>query len=355
MMNKQESPEFVQTSLAGAMSLGLKRGRFYRDAYPGSLNLLLTYADGCLANCSYCGLARERRTAPEDNTFIRVRWPTCSLEEIIRILRNPSPAVSGSVRRLGRICLSMVTHPRAEADCCEIVRHLGNETTLPVSVLVSPTARENAGAFFSRLKNLGADRVGIAVDAATPKLFASLRGPAVGGPHRWETYWSAVEQAVEAFGENCVSVHLIVGLGETEQAIVSTMEKVQKYGAQAHLFAFCPEEGSPLSHVPQAPLGQYRRMQLAAYLLKHGIIDVNDIIFNSAGTIVDFGMALTDLLGEDLASGEPFMTSGCPDGSGCVACNRPYGNERPGPVLRNYPFAPTTDDISVIKGQIWHA
>ena len=71
------------------------------------------------------------------------------------------------------------------------------------------------------------------------------------------------------------------------------------------------------------------------------------------GKITGFGRRLAELLGENLASGEPFMTSGCPNREGCVACNRPYGNERPGPVLRNYPFRPETQDINIIKGQIW--
>ena len=31
----------IQTSLAGAMALGLERGGFYRGGAPGSLNLLL--------------------------------------------------------------------------------------------------------------------------------------------------------------------------------------------------------------------------------------------------------------------------------------------------------------------------
>ncbi len=74
-IEKQESPDFVQTSLAGAMALGLEPGSFYRNAYPGSLNLLMTYQNGCRANCSNFGLARERKTEPEEKTFIREKWP----------------------------------------------------------------------------------------------------------------------------------------------------------------------------------------------------------------------------------------------------------------------------------------
>lgn len=34
-----------------------------------------------------------------------------------------------------------------------------------------------------------------------------------------------------------------------------------------------------------------------------------------------------------------------------VACNRPFANSRPGPDLRNYPFAPTPEDVARIREQ----
>ncbi|SMD12066.1 radical SAM protein [Sporomusa malonica] len=352
-IGRLESPDYVQTSLAGAMALGLEPGSFYRNAYPGSLNLLMTYQEGCRANCSYCGLARERHAAPDENTFIRVKWPAYKLSNIIEILMRPPQAAAAKVQRLGRICISMITHPEAADDCIEIVKRLSDATPLPISVLASPTMLQDASAFFRDIKSAGADRVGIAVDAATPELFSATRGQAVGGPHRWETYWESIEQAVKVFAKDYVSVHLIVGLGETEQAMVQTIQKANKYGAQAHLFSFCPEPGSLLSNHKPPSLGQYRRIQVAAYLLNRNQITADELCFDAHGKIISFGKQLDALLGDDLAAGQPFMTSGCPNREGCVACNRPYGNERPGPVLRNYPFQPGDSDIQTIKGQIW--
>ena len=60
----RESPEYVRLSLAADMSLGFRRGRFWRDARMTCVNLLLAYEDGCKANCAYCGLARERVAGP---------------------------------------------------------------------------------------------------------------------------------------------------------------------------------------------------------------------------------------------------------------------------------------------------
>ena len=61
--------------MAAAIELGLKPGRMIRGCSCGCINLLQTYPHGCAANCSYCGLARERPGLAEDNTFIRVSWP----------------------------------------------------------------------------------------------------------------------------------------------------------------------------------------------------------------------------------------------------------------------------------------
>src|SRR3970040_1628037 len=68
------SPDYVRISMAAAIELGLKPGHIHRCSC-NCINLLQNYPEGCYANCTYCGLARERPGVPEDNTFIRVAWP----------------------------------------------------------------------------------------------------------------------------------------------------------------------------------------------------------------------------------------------------------------------------------------
>jgi biotin synthase len=63
--------------------------------------------------------------------------------------------------------------------------------------------------------------------------------------------------------------------------------------------------------------------------------------FGPEGNLVDCGIPLGDL-NEISASGEPFLTSGCPD------CNRPFYNEKAGGPFYNYPRKPTRDEISQI-------
>ena len=60
---EMRSPEYVQMSTAAAITLGLVPGKMHRTACTHCLNLLVTYPEGCRANCAYCGLARHREEA----------------------------------------------------------------------------------------------------------------------------------------------------------------------------------------------------------------------------------------------------------------------------------------------------
>lgn len=335
----QESPQYVQTSLAGAICLGLEHGRFLRGASCHCLNILLTYHGGCRAACSYCGLARNRQVA-QQRTFIRVKWPTYPLEEILHRLRQGR-------HPFRRICVSMITHERCLSDTCAVIRRFREAGGLPISGLLTPTAMQGR-ADLERIREAGADRVGIAVDAATEELFEKHRGQGVHGPHRWKRYWDAVREAVDVFGPYRVGVHLIVGLGETEQQMVEAITRAYQMGALTHLFSFFPESGSLMDGCAQPPLRQYRRVQLARYLINEGIVSPAAISFTAGGEISDFGIEVDPYIRE----GSAFMTSGCPGADGVLACNRPFGNERASEPLRNYPFKPQPEDVEEIRRQL---
>ncbi len=341
MGNTAESPQYIQTSLAGAMCLGLEPGKFFRNARSTCLNLLLTYASGCRAACSYCGLTRDRNTDTSE-TFIRVKWPTYSMDEVLhqlKVYRHP----------FKRMCLSMITHAKAVEDSCHIISSFTKENQdIPVSALISPTVMKGKEDL-SRLKEAGTERIGVAIDAAIPRLFEKYRGREVKGPHNWDKYWQTMEDAVDIFGPYMVGTHLIVGLGETEKEMVEAIAKAYELKVLTHLFSFFPEAGSPMQNHPQAPLGQYRRIQLARYLINDKNFDPQLIHYNAEGRITDFGIDIEDTIKEGMA----FMTSGCPNEDGMVACNRPFANERASQRLRNYPFKPNEEDINLIRSQIW--
>jgi len=340
---KQESPTFVKISLAAAMTLGLQPGRFWRDAKMTCVNLLLHYENGCKANCAYCGLSRSRLAL--EKTFIRVPWHVHSMDNIIARLKKSKTA--------RRTCISMVTHRRACDDTLTLTGRLVHETPQPVSVLISPTIMDET--FLQELRTAGAEKIGIAIDAATPELFDRLRGRGVRGPHQWDVYWNRLAQSMEIFGKQNVGVHFICGLGETEQELVRIFQRARDAGCPNHLFSFYPEQGSSMEHNPQPPLDAYRRIQIACHLIDEEFSHYDKFEFDSqTGRITNFGVT-QDVLNRLIDSGTPFMTRGCKGCSGQVDCNRPFGNSPPGEGLRNYPFEPTGDDIALIRTQIIYA
>lgn len=330
------------------MTLGFVPGRFLRDAELYCVNLLLTYRRGCRGVCAYCGLSRGRRSsAPwSRQSFIRVEWPTISLDDVVARMDD------GVCPHVERVCLSMITDGRARYDVLNMVEAVRCVVD-GVSVLISPTIIDRDWLYDAR--SAGADMVGVAVDAATRGLFRELRGRGVRGLHRWERYWQTVGDAVEVFGRDGVGVHLIVGLGETEEEITQTIQRACSMGAQTHLFSFFPEEGSRMHDHPQPPIGQYRRVQLARFLIDHGEARAEDMVFDEGGRIRGYGVPVC-VLEEFIDSGLPFMTSGCPGRTLETACNRPYANCTPrqayGGEIRNYPFPPEEEDILRIREQL---
>ncbi len=335
-----ESPEYVQTSLAASMALGFQPARFRRASYLTGLNLLVTYPGGCVAQCGFCGLSHQREVEEGKRTFIRVDWPTYKVDDIIARMK----ADGGQLRR---VCVGMITHRRAFDDMNTIIRRFHDEVGRPISALIAPTLIRPLDRLVE-IREAGGDMIGVAVDAATPELFDRYRGSGVGGPHKWDHYWAAVEESVRALGRHQVGVHLIVGLGETEQEMIATIQRAEDMGAHTHLFSFFPERGTPMDDHPQPKYGQYRRVQLARYIINKDYGRCDDMDFNDQGQVVAFGVETEELI----RYGEPFVTSGCPGPDGHVACNRPFGNERPGRPIRNYAFVPEPEDVALIRYQL---
>jgi len=172
----------------------------------------------------------------------------------------------------------------------------------------------------------------------------------VGGPHTWEKYFKTMQEAVSVFGKYNVGVHLIVGIGETEEEMVRIIDDCYKMGVMTHLFSFYPEAGSVLENQKPPKLATYRRIQLAVYLINFEGKSFSDFKFNESGKLVDFGLDINPYI----EKGIPFMTSGCPGNDGFMACNRPFSNERPSDPMRNYHFMPDSDDKAVIASQIFN-
>lgn len=338
------SPENVRMSLAAAMTLGLKGGLFYRNAKLGCINLLMEYDEGCLANCQYCGQGREITDTPDCRSLIRVEWPSYPLEQVIEAINEAAARKD----HICRVCVGSICHKRAPQDMVYLVRRIREETGLTVSTLVTPTVFDRAA--LEAVRDAGAENMTIAVDCSTPELFERMRGRGARGPHRWERYLEGIREAVEVMGvgSNPVGVHLIIGLGETEEEAIRFIQQCYDMGARVHLFSFYPETGSPLEGRDQPPMDNYRRVQLARHLIDSGLGRADAMAFRD-GRLVDAGIP-RDEWERIMSEGLAFMTTGCP------GCNRPYANETPAQaaagLLRNYPFVPTEEDTALIRQQI---
>lgn len=338
----RESPEFVRISMASAMALGIRSGRFGHAFAFGGINLLLNYENGCHSACSYCGLARSRPGSFEDKSFIRVEWPLVRTDELVERMARFEPSLS-------RLCISMVTHGRAWHDTCEITRRIAGGVGTPISVLVAPPTlrRDRLG----ELKSLGVDMIGIGLDAVTEELFSAHRTQVPGGGLKWEKYWQVLGDAREVFGPWKVNVHTVVGLGEDDRDLVALLTQLRDQQVFSYLFCFNPEPGSRMAEAQKPSLRRWRRLQLARHFIATEGFGREHFGFDAHGEISAL-KATASAIDKALADGVAFLTDGCPGEKGEPGCTRPYGSYRPTEPFFDYPFLPEADDLAEIRSQL---
>jgi biotin synthase-related radical SAM superfamily protein len=330
--NTFDFPEQIRVSVGSAIVVGLFEGKL--DAEPTTAYLMTYYSGKCTANCGFCPQARTSESKAE--LLSRVAWPVFSTRTVLGALKE-----AVHEERIRRICFQVLNYPEAISDICALVLAVRRCVSVPVSVSCQPLNSEN----MFQLANAGVDRIGIALDAATERLFDKVKGASAGGPYKWHDELTLLRVAIGIFGEGNVSTHLIVGLGETEREAVFAIQESVDMGVLPALFAFTPVKGTALAFTPQPALDVYRRVQVARHLIFNKLSRVEDMCFDSAGRVVDFGVQKAVIL-RLVDSGIPFFTSGCPD------CNRPFYNEKPSGPLYNYPRAIRKAELKAIKGAL---
>jgi lipoyl synthase len=325
-------PEQIRVSLGTAIVLGLLRGKL--DAEPTTA-YLMTYKTGkCLANCGFCPQARASKSSAE--MLSRVTWPTFPTSNTLTALLTA--ANQGKIKR---VCIQALNYLEVFAQIEALVREIKKVSEIPVSVSCQPIKREN----IVRLANVGVNRLGIALDAATETLFNKVKGKETGGAYTWQNQFLQLTQALDVFGEGNVSTHIIVGLGETEKQVIEIIQRCVDMGVLPALFAFTPVRGTALESKLPPDLLSYRRIQIARFFIVKGKIRLESMRFSREGGITGYGLS-NDELNKEIDSGSPFRTSGCPD------CNRPFYNEKPSGPLYNYPKKPNKKEVEKIKRQL---
>ena len=273
----KDSPEYVRISMASAIALRMCSGRFSRDFRFGGINLLLSYEQGCRSDCGYCGLARTRPGSYADKSFIRVRVAACA--------NRRTGGADGPVRTGPDPALHLDGHPWPRVPgYLRYPRRITERVRTPVSVLVAPPTltRERLDNF----RSIGVDMIGIGLDAVTEELFKSTRTDVPAGGLKWEKYWDVVTDAREIFGPWKVNVHTLVGLGESDQDLVSLFVALRDRQIFSYLFCFNPEPGSRMAAHPQPSLRRWRRVQLARYLVEAEDYGLEQFGFDAGGAII---------------------------------------------------------------------
>lgn len=341
-MAAMTGPDFVRISMASAITLRLRSGRFAPPVRPGAINLLLNYDEGCRSDCGYCGLARSRNAADGGRSFIRVEWPLVSTALLAERMAERES-------ELTRACVSMVTHGHAFCDTLAILERLRERVRTPLSVLVAPPGL--TATRLATLRAAGADMIGIGLDAVTERLFASLRGDVPAGGLRWARYWEVIDDARAEFGPWRVNVHTVAGLGESDRDLISIFERLRDRQVYSYLFSFNPEPGSRMAGQPRPDLTRWRRIQLARELVEARDYGLDRFGFDQAGALTGI-LAAPGELDPVVAAGAAFMTGGCPGPGGEPGCTRPYGSYRPGEPFRDFPFPPGPADLASIRREL---
>lgn len=276
------------------------------DAAPTTAYIMLGVK--CRNNCRFCAQARDSQA--KETLLSRVTWPEYPDQEAADGILTAY--TNGKVKRA---CLQVVNTRDSLNVTLQALGKLQEKQPVPVCVSSYITSLEQA----KQLIAAGAERICIALDAATPALYKQVKCG------DWFAKWHLLEECARCFPGR-MTTHLIVGLGESEADMVEMMAKCVAKNITVGLFAFTPLKGTHFAGRKPPDIGTYRRIQIALYLLGKGY--PLPAIRVEAGRISGFDVPH---LPHILSDGKAFETAGCPD------CNRPYYNERPGGIMYNYP------------------
>lgn len=297
----------IKVSAGTAHVLGFKQ--LAMDALPTTAYLMI--GEKCQQDCGFCPQARNATSRA--NLLSRVSWGECDPEKVVKAI-----SLAYTDGDIERVCLQVVDGDNALAKIKDKIRMIKRKSEIPICVSAKIRDLEE----LMELAELGVDKIGLALDAACERVYKATKTGS------WLRNLGLIEKGANLFPGK-ISTHLIVGLGETEQEMMSTIQSMKDIGVIVGLFAFTPVPGTRMTGDKPPKLDHYRRMQVAHFLITKEYANYKHCKFVN-GWLQGFGLSKDDLK-EILKEGAAFQTSGCP------GCNRPYYNEKPGGTMYNYP------------------
>ena len=104
-------------------------------------------------------------------------------------------------------------------------------------------------------------------------------------------------------------------MGETEREVLTLVQQLVDLGGHSHLFCFFPEKGTLMDHLPATPRDQWRRVQLARYLMDYCGVRVEQMRFDDEGRVTDFGLPPAELERHHRRRASPFAPRAAPASS----------------------------------------
>jgi biotin synthase len=305
-MTIPESTVGVSAGTAGVVGLRLIR---QMDA-PTTAYLMV--GERCNYDCAFCTQAHH--STARAHLLSRVAWPPYPLEDTLQAIQRSF--VQGDIVRC---CLQVTAAPGYLSQTLALVRELHSRSSIPICVSITVPDLDHVGALLEQ----GAERVSLALDAACERVYLGVKGD------DWSHRLALLCAAAQLFPGR-IGTHLMAGLGETEQEMVTVIQDMVDRQVTIGLFSFTPVAGTMWEDRPSPALPSYRRIQAARHLLVMGACRAAGFGFSPTGQIISYSLTPAQLR-ELLGDGRAFQTAGCP------GCNRPYYNERPGKTLYNYP------------------
>jgi len=306
----------INVSIGTAAVLGL--ADVVMDAAPTTAYLML--GGRCGMDCGFCAQARSSQA--NALKLSRVTWPEFDQPQTLALLEQA--VERGDIRRC---CLQVTVAEGYFQRTLEMIRAVRETSDVLVDAAVLPKNMAQV----EELLAAGVDHIGFGLDAACERVFQRVKGGS------WARSLSLIEETARRFPGRG-AVHLIVGLGESEQEMAEMIQRMHDLGLTVGLFTFTPVRGTRMEGASPPPVSTYRRMQVAQYLITNNLARIENFTFSATGQLLNFNLPS---LPEILAGGVAFQTSGCPD------CNRPFYNERPGGPMYNYPEALTSQQVEV--------
>lgn len=310
---------------------------YFKDIDVSTLYLMQHIDTGCQANCAFC-VQSQGSTLKRKHSYLvdkeMIRLP-------VKILKNFLAANTKARSEIKRICIQTVYNSDTVPNLIQLAEDIREVCQIPITACCIPVSKEA----LLKIKKAGIDHITINYETATEKLFDKIRGIDRKGPYRWEAVTSALNNAMEIFGQMNVGSHLQIGLGETQREALSFVDNLNSKHIRVSLFAFTPVSGTAMSHYKRVNHSYFHKVQLGSYLIKNNIVPFNRMKFSSDGTITGYGLE-KDRLDEIILSGKPFRNAGCP------GCNRIYYETNPGERMYSYPRELTIREKELIYSEI---